>query len=106
MYSAPTNFYLEKSDLMAKLIRPLLGNALFIAKSDAIWKLKRKSMSQAFYKERLKQLAEVIKDTAMEEMAVWKKKGEIELIRRVGDLHSKIIVDCLLGRGAHEYKVK
>ena len=67
--------YFEKSELMTRLISPLMGRALILSKSDEEWKIKRKSMSSAFYKNKLRKLIEVVKDTTLREMKEWKDKG-------------------------------
>jgi len=56
-----------------ELLKPLLGDSMLFSKSDADWKLKRKVCGQAFYKEKMKQMAETFKKISQDKVADIKK---------------------------------
>lgn len=55
------NSITDKHGFEMDLLFPLLGDSMLFSKSDALWKLKRKVCGEAFYKERLTQMAETFK---------------------------------------------
>jgi len=46
-------------------MKPVVGESILLARSDALWAKKRKSLSTAFYKEKLGKMMDIIRDVVM-----------------------------------------
>ncbi len=55
------NKYFDKHPRSAKFGKRLFGDSILFAKSDTLWQQKRKSLSAALYKEKLKVMIEMVK---------------------------------------------
>jgi hypothetical protein len=53
--------YLDKEESAYELFYPLLGDSLIFLKSNKIWEEKRKSLSVAFFKNKLVSMIDIIK---------------------------------------------
>jgi cytochrome P450 len=60
------NKYFDKHPRSARIGKKLLGNSILFAKSDVVWQRKRKALSAALYKEKVKQMLEMIKNVTMD----------------------------------------
>ena len=56
------NFYFDKHPAMQKITNKLWGNSTVVERSTELWVKKRKSLSSAFYKEKLIKMIEVMKE--------------------------------------------
>ena len=60
------NKYFDKHPRSARLGKRVFGNSILFAKSDVVWQQKRKALSAALYKEKVKQMMEMIKDVTID----------------------------------------
>jgi cytochrome P450 len=60
------NKYFDKHPRSARLGKKVFGNSILFAKSDVVWQQKRKALSAALYKEKVKQMMEMIKDVTID----------------------------------------
>ena len=49
----------------------MIGNAFIFSKADDLWKLKRKSIAHAFYKDRLVHMLDILKDQVLVAQNRW-----------------------------------
>lgn len=56
------NKYFDKHPRMADIFRPLLGDSILMTRNNETWSKKRKSLSMAFYKEKLLKYFNMIKE--------------------------------------------
>jgi hypothetical protein len=54
------------------MFRDLFGSSFLFAKGDETWKLKRKACAPGFYKDKLIDLIEAMKDTSNDYAKAWK----------------------------------
>ena len=53
------------------MFKDMLGNSFLFSKGDDVWKAKRKAISHAFYKDRLDNMLDVLKDQIMTRFKLW-----------------------------------
>ena len=102
------NKYFEKHPRSARFARRLFGDSILFAKSDITWQRKRKSLSTALYKEKLKIMLDMIKRVTIDEITgVWMKaeNHEIDIVEAASQIFIKITLQGLFGAGNSEVKV-
>jgi len=62
------NNVINKVGAEKALTKPLLGHSILFAKTDDDWKYKRQVCSQAFYKDKIKSMAETFKQVTHEKV--------------------------------------
>ena len=55
------NKFFDKQRLLKDILYPLVGDSVLLAKSDTEWQTRRKSLSQAFYKDKLIRMVDIVK---------------------------------------------
>jgi hypothetical protein len=70
----PMNKYLDKHIVDANMFSALGYKSILFSKTDEVWAQRRKSLSAAFYKERLLKMVEIIKKTTLEFVETWEKQ--------------------------------
>jgi cytochrome P450 len=55
------NKYFDKHDLVRDVMKRLMGDSILLAKSTEDWAKKRKTISPAFYKEKLNKMVDITK---------------------------------------------
>ena len=60
------NKYFDKHPKSASLFSRLTGDSILFAKSDIKWQQKRKSLSAALYKDKLRAMVDMMKDSTIE----------------------------------------
>jgi cytochrome P450 len=60
------NKYFDKHPNSADLLKRLIGNSILFAKSDKLWQQKRKSLSAALYKDKLRVMIDMMKDVTVD----------------------------------------
>ena len=59
------NKYFDKHPNSAEFLKRMIGNSILFAKSDTHWQAKRKSLSAALYKEKLRVMVDMMKDVTI-----------------------------------------
>ena len=77
----------DKHPFLRDLFVDLLGNSFVFAKGDLHWKAKRKAVSPGFYKDKLRGIFQVMKDTTNKRVAQWSKEGSVRLMLRIEIKH-------------------
>ena len=86
----------------------MIGDSILFAKSDLLWHQKRKALSAALYKDKLRVMMEIIKDKTIGTIRnKWMKanNGEIDIVNEASNLFMTIITSCLFGSGYEGLKV-
>jgi len=65
------NKYFDKHPLIKNLLYPLMGDSILLAASTESWSMKRKSLSTAFYKDKLIKMCDLVKSTLREVLNSW-----------------------------------
>ena len=66
------NKYFDKHESSHKLFYRLLGDGILIAPSNENWSRRRKSLTSAFYKDKLLKMVEVMKAFTYKRVNDWK----------------------------------
>jgi cytochrome P450 len=94
------NKYFDKHPNSADLFKRMIGNSILFAKSDIHWQQKRKSLSAALYKEKLRGMVDMMKDVTIHMIHnKWMKaeNQQIDIVRESSNLFIKITLTCLFG---------
>jgi len=59
------NKYFDKHPWLASMLERMAGDSILFAPSDIMWQNKRKALSAALYKEKLKDMIESIKQVTI-----------------------------------------
>lgn len=62
------NKYFDKHPQTAEIFKGVAGDSIVFAKSDMKWQQKRKALSAALYKEKLKLMIEMMKEVTIREI--------------------------------------
>ena len=101
------NKYFDKHPRTAKLLSKLTGDSILFAKSDLLWQQKRKSLSAALYKEKLRCMIETIKDVTIEMIGKkWMQCNKIDIVKESSNLFIKITLQCLFGAEKDDIEVE
>lgn len=97
------NKYFDKEGKMKNLLYDILGDTMVLDKSNEMWAAKRKSLSTAFYKEKmLKMLATVI-ELSLKRTEQWNKKlnssGQVsvDLVEEIYEHVMTAMDSCIFG---------
>ena len=77
-----------------------MGDSIIFAKSDLKWKQKRKSLSAALYKDKLRAMVDMMKNSTVNIIRnKWMKKsdGIIDIVKETSNLFINIALCCLFG---------
>ena len=102
------NKYFDKHPRTLKMGKILFGDSILFAKSDIVWQQKRKVLSSALYKEKLKLMIDMIKDATIDTIRnEWLKTDNhtIDIVKAASRLIIKINLKCLFGGDNTEIKV-
>jgi cytochrome P450 len=102
------NKYFDKHPNSAEMLERLTGNSILFAKSDIQWQQKRKALSAALYKEKLRVMIDMMKDVTIETIRKnWMKadKKEIDIVKETSNLFIKITLQCLFGEDKGDIEV-
>jgi len=96
------NKYFDKFPLIKNILYPLMGDSILLAESSEFWSKKRKSLSQAFYKEKLIQMCELVKKCMRERVTDINEKflktgQKMDLIHEISKTFIKVILVCGFG---------
>ena len=94
------NKYFDKHPNSAEFLKRMIGNSILFAKSDIHWQQKRKSLSAALYKDKLKVMVEMMKDVTIHMIRnKWMKaeNQQIDIVKESSNLFIKITLTCLFG---------
>ena len=100
----------DKNNYMGELTKQFMGRGFLFAKSDEEWKLKRKACAHAFYKERLEQMVEVLKDIVENRFESWLEKIKasntkshtIDVSTEFMDIMSRNIITVAFGEDVND----
>ena len=98
------NKYFDKHPLTKDLSQCLTGDSILFAPTSENWRSSRKAISPAFYKGKLEKLVEIAKEAIDKTMANLKslitsddQRAEIDVMKEVGLMNSRIFLLCALG---------
>ena len=96
------NKYFDKHHMMRDLLHPLMGDSILMQQSNENWAMKRKSMSVAFYKEKLLKMIDIVKDCMGRKVGEWKEKfvkteQPMDLISEIASMLMMILLNCAFG---------
>ena len=94
------NKYFDKYPKAARLFSRLTGDSILFAKSDPKWQQKRKSLSAALYKDKLRAMIGMMKESTLEIIRKkWMKAqdGKIDIVKESANLFINITQCCLFG---------
>ena len=79
-----------------------MGDSILLSETSEEWGKKRKSLSVAFYKEKLMLMCDIVKQCMAEKVAEIKEKyvkpkKEMDLIHEISKTFIKIILTCAFG---------
>ena len=89
----------------------ILGQSFIFSRNDEVWKMKRKALAHAFYKDRLDSMLETLKVKTIETFASWGKvidaKGsvEINMATEFSDLLARNIIHICFGEDLSEDEI-
>lgn len=98
------NKYFDKHPSTAKLMGYVMGDSILFQESNLVWAHKRKVISQALYKEKLRGMIEIIKNVTLNDIAnKWTplKKGDkipVEIVGQMSNLFFQITLSSLFGQ--------
>ncbi len=102
------NKYFDKHPRSAKFFKRLTGDSILFAKSDLLWQQKRKSLSAALYKDKLRVMIDMMKDVTIDMIRnKWMKiqSKQIDIVREASNLFIDITLQCLFGAQKGDIKV-
>jgi cytochrome P450 len=67
------NKYFDKHPLVHHGLKPLLGESILLSHSNEEWSKRRKTLSAAFYKDKLVKMTDIAKDVIDFEVKRWKE---------------------------------
>ncbi len=94
------NKYFEKHQRGANLFSRLLGDSILFSKSDLKWQQKRKSLGAALYKDKLRAMVDMMKNSTTEILRNnWMKveDGKIDIVKESTNLLINVVLSCLFG---------
>lgn len=56
------NKYFDKHPRIYEVMKPMMGESILLARSNELWSRKRKSLSTAFYKDKLSKMMDIIRN--------------------------------------------
>ena len=75
LYTTKNAIY-DKSGAFEAIFSNLMGRSFIFSKADEHWKAKRKACAHAFYKSRLVNMLEILKDKIEADLNEWKAQIE------------------------------
>jgi cytochrome P450 len=87
-----------------------MGDSILMSASNTDWSNKRKSLSQAFYKDKLLKMLEIVKECMREKVREWREKyvdsgKEMDLILETSKTFIKIFLMCAFGEDLTEKQI-
>ncbi len=102
------NKYFDKHPKTAEIFSRLTGDSILFAKSDIQWQQKRKALSAALYKDKLRVMIDMMKDVTIDMIRnKWMKvkDRQINIVSESSNLFINITICCLFGSGYEGLKV-
>jgi len=92
-------------------MQDLFGNGFLFALSDATWAAKRKATAHAFYKDRLAQMFEILKDKLCEAIHRWQQQmtegtTEIDIAQEFELIFAKNIIHITFGEDINDQELE
>ncbi len=97
------NKYYDKHEHSAKTFSRLMGDSIIFAKSDLKWQQKRKSLSAAIYKDKLRVMVDMMKQATIDVIkGRWMKleSNQMDIAREITNIFIEITLCCLFGTGS------
>jgi len=94
------NKYLDKHRQLRDILYPLMGDSILFSPSTEGWSHRRKSLSGAFYKDKLIKMVEIVKGCMSEKVDEWREKfvnKDMDLILETSRILVKVILSCTFG---------
>ena len=112
MYSTK-NQLVDKTDMLRIMFKNFYGESFLFSKTDENWKAKRKATAHAFYRERMVNMLEVLKEKIGEACDNWSKqinKAEdgqsivIDIAHEIRKIFARNIIHIAFGEDIEEEK--
>ncbi len=108
--STTKNKYFDKHPALKNIFAPLIKNSIIFDESNQLWATKRKTLSAAFYKEKLLKMIVLIKRELKKSLDMWKEKyvdtgKEMNIVQEMSDIFARIILSCAFGEDISEEKI-
>lgn len=96
------NKYFDKHPRIYEMLKSCLGESILLMRSNELWSAKRKSLSAAFYKEKLGKMMNIIRKVVTSYVKLIEKDyiktgTAFNLAQKINDLQVKIILNCAFG---------
>lgn len=96
------NKYFDKHTRIYDMMKPLMGESILLARSNELWQAKRKSLSTAFYKDKLSKMMDIIREVVTNYVKYMEKEfiqtgKPFNLAEKINELQVKIILNCAFG---------
>lgn len=98
------------------MFKCIIGSSFIFSPNDETWKIKRKAMAHAFYKDRLQQMLETLKVVILTTFAAWAAKvdqeghHDVNMATEFSDILARNIIHICFGEDLSddliEYQVK
>ncbi len=84
------------------MLKPCLGESILLMRSNELWSAKRKSLSTAFYKDKLGKMMNIIREVVTSYVKLLEKdfintETPFNLAEKINELQVKIILNCAFG---------
>ena len=76
----------------------MIGDSILFSQSDIKWQQKRKALSAALYKEKLKDMIQMMKDITIDKIEKrWMKNEKMDIVSEASNLFIEITLKCMFG---------
>jgi len=76
----------------------VIGDSILFSQSDIKWQQKRKALSAALYKEKLKDMIQMMKDITIDKIEKrWMKNEKMDIVSEASNLFIEITLKCMFG---------
>lgn len=103
------NKYFDKHPKTARELKRMTGDSILFEPSSLRWQQKRKALSSALYKDKLKDMIELMKQVTISTIqGRWSNAegSEIDIVKEASNLFIKITIVCMFGSECADLKLK
>lgn len=104
------NRIFEKSEFHHLMMKRMTGDSIVFSKGNEEWAKRRRSISAAFYKEKLVLMIELAKKATSEKFRLWEQDyvathKPMNLVKEIASTYASIIMSCSFGDDIKDRKV-
>ena len=104
------NHLVDKNGELRDWTTDLMGESFLFSKNDAVWKVKRQACSHAFYKEKLLDMVEVMKEITATKFETWieeiknsqQKTHVVDTTTEFADIMARNIITIAFGEDVND----